>query len=82
MHLRLNPFDNSSQLLTCPVWWPGIVHAVLQVPRSPPTGRALPQKFFGSYIGTATFVVRDLEYEFIDLYEIIVHQSEMMSERG
>jgi len=49
------------------------VYAILQVLVSVPTGRALPQEFFGSNIGIVVFVVRDFKDEFIDLYEIVVH---------
>jgi hypothetical protein len=49
------------------------VHAVLQILIRFPTGRALPQKFFGSHIGIVVLVVRDLKDEFIDLCAITVH---------
>jgi hypothetical protein len=49
------------------------VHAVLEILISFPTGRALPQKFFGSHIAIVVFVVRDLKNELIVLYAIVVH---------
>jgi len=77
MYLHLHPFDNSSQLLTCIVGEPAIVRAVSQVLKSFPTGRALPQKFFGGHVGIVVFVVRDFKDEFIDLCAIVVHGAEM-----
>jgi hypothetical protein len=47
--------------------------AVLQVLVRFPTGRTLPQKFFGSHIGIVVFVVRDFKDKFIDLSPIVVH---------
>jgi hypothetical protein len=53
------------------------MHAVSQVLKSFPTGRALPQKFFGGHISKVVFVVRDFKDEFIDLCPIVVHGAEM-----
>jgi hypothetical protein len=47
----------------------------LQVLVYEPTGRALPQKFFGSHIGIVVFVVGDFKGEFIDLWAIGVHEA-------
>jgi hypothetical protein len=49
------------------------VHTVSQVLISSPTGRALPKEFFGSHIGVVVLVVREFEYELINLYAIVVH---------
>jgi hypothetical protein len=53
------------------------VHAVLEILIRFPTGRTLPQKFFGSHIGIVVFVVRDFKDKLIDLSPIVVHGAEM-----
>jgi len=42
------------------------VNAVQQVAVSIPTGRALPQKFFGGHIGIVVFVVCDFKDALIE----------------
>jgi len=59
-------FDNLSDLLPCAVRKPDIVNAVQQVAVSIPTGRALPQKFFGGHIGIVVFVVCDFKDALIE----------------
>ena len=49
------------------------MHAVPQVLISFPISRALPKEFFHSHIGVVVFVIRDFEYELINLYAIVVH---------
>jgi hypothetical protein len=75
MYLLFDPSDNPSQLLSRVVRQPRVVYAVLQVLIGLPASRALPQKFFGGYIGVVVLVVCNLKDELIDFDAVVIHRS-------